>query len=264
MSDDIERTKNHYRKVAAAFGMDPKSSMRDQYIRQSEILFFKNSIERFIKSFKVKKKKLKILEIGCGNGHLLELLSIEFPQCEFIGVELTEELAALALKRPYKNARVIIGDVCQELFVTESFDLIISERVLINILHNERRMRAMKNIRSWLKKGGQLFIAESFLEPLNELNHARLEMRLGKILPSNHNRYLTEKEMSQIDLELIPGVLPENYLSTHFYLSRVFHHLICPPGGQKKDNGFVNFLNQALKPAAGNFSPLLFKTFLKS
>ena len=72
----------HYKKVAKSFGKGPHSSMQDQFIREKEIEFFCGEIQRFRE---LKKKLPEVLDVGCGNGHLLEKLEEKFVDCKLKG-----------------------------------------------------------------------------------------------------------------------------------------------------------------------------------
>ena len=67
---------NHYEKLARSFGEGPHCTMQDQVIRQSEVQFFVQEIKRFCEE---KGPQAKILDVGCGNGYLLEVLEKTFP-----------------------------------------------------------------------------------------------------------------------------------------------------------------------------------------
>ena len=62
----------HYEKIADGHQLNPSSTMEDQYIRKSEIEFFISSIRRYM--LEKKRKNLSVLDLGCGNGYLLEQL----------------------------------------------------------------------------------------------------------------------------------------------------------------------------------------------
>lgn len=254
---------DHYRKEAASKGLSKESTMHDEYIREHESRFILKEIDRHHAE---NDRPLKILEIGCGNGYLLSLLVQRYPGCRFWGLEFTRELCELAMSRGLKDATIIEGDCRVKHFDEQSFDLIISERVLINLLDNNDKIAALKQICNALKVKGKYIMVESFNEPLSNLNKARKELAMEEIKPAYHNEYLDEGMIALLKKsgfkELEPA-LPSNFLSTHYFLTRILHESVRPRDGHIKNTEFVKFFDEALMPAIGNYSPVLFRVFEK-
>ena len=59
----------------------------------------------------------------------------------------------------------------------------------------------------------------------------------------------------------IESVVSSNYLSTHFFVSRILHQLIRPDGGKVKYSHLVSFMAEGFGPGVGNYSPVLFRSF---
>src|SRR5690606_11944083 len=167
-----------YRNVAQRYGTSPRSTMKDQFIRNAEVSFVAGEIARYQKEIW---PAPSVADIGCGNGHLLSELSLQYPELRLFGVEFTPELAQVAIDRDLANAHVVQGDCRDPEFLKQKVDLIITERMLINLLSDQDKAIALKNIASKLKPQGRLLMIESFVEPWRELNRARLEMRLPEI-----------------------------------------------------------------------------------
>lgn len=261
---DDELILNHYKKVASNFGDSPNSTMADPYIREMEIKFFIGEISRIKKNNPSIKK---VLDLGCGNAHLLSVLQETFPELSFYGLEFTPELLEIALNRSLPSVIIKQGDAREADSFTETFDIIITERVIINILTWEGQEKALRNISHWLNPNGHYLMVESFRESWEELNKGRKEMSLEEIPVSYQNRYLNERVipiLKDLHLEEIKGEIPLNYLSTHFYLSRIVHVMLKPDGGRGKNSRFVRFFDDALPPAVGNYSPILFRVFKKT
>ncbi len=254
---------NHYEKLAKSFGEGPHCTMQDQVIRQNEIRFFSQEIDRFCK---LNGRALKVLDVGCGNGYLLDVLEKSFPESSFGGIEFSPHLFEIAKNRGLERAVVKKGDCREKNFWPNKVDLIITERVIINLLSWEEQFQAFLNIADLLHEGGLYLMSESFRTPWVQLNKGRKEMLMEEIPISPHNRYLSDKLGSVLDrigLEEIDGLWPSNYLSTHFYLSRIFSGAVKPKGGVGKNTLFLEFFNEALPPGVGNFSPILFRVFKK-
>jgi len=257
---------DYYKKIAAKNGLSPTSSMQDQYIRDSEIAFCIGEIERYI--LEVGKQDITFFEVGCGNGHLLAILRERFPKIKLFALEFTPELYTQATSREIPNCQIVLGDARDIAFYPENVDLIISERVIINILSRKGQFQAFHNIANSLLPGGRYIQIESYSEPLAELNSALKEMLLDGLEESRHNKYLYEKMLGfmhqRTGLVEIDGHMPKNFLSTHFYVTRVFHKSILPKGGKVKFSRMAKFFVDALPIGIGNYSPILFRVFQKN
>ncbi|MCK5073667.1 MAG: class I SAM-dependent methyltransferase [Bacteriovoracaceae bacterium] len=254
---------NHYKKVAGSFGLRSSSTMEDPFVRKKEIEFIIEEIQRL---FLELKRDIVILDAGCGNGYTLSCLKERFPTFVFYGVEFSPELCELAVSRNLEGVKITNGDIREKDFFKETVDIVITERVIINILNRGHQDDAIANISSVLPDGGLYVMIESFVGPLKELGDARDEMCLDEIEESYQNKYLNEpfvKRMVKYGLTENTPVMPRNYLSSHFYLTRVFHKAMRPDGGKVKFTKMVDFFREAIPPAVGNFSPILFRSFRK-
>lgn len=260
-SDDF--IKEYYRDIAQTFGDSPKSTMEDSFIRSKEVAFFVKEVKRFIDTFEFYPS---ILDVGCGNGHLLRILSEQFPQCSLYGLEFSPDLYQLALKRNIANCHIQNGDMRNKKDMNYQVDIVISERSLINVKSFDQQSKALENISHCLSIPGRYLMSESFKTPLENLNSARKEFTLEPLKESIQNLYLSQSLNSKFKscgFKEIAGLTNKNELSTHFYLSRVFHYASRPEGGRKKETQFIKFFDDALPHNIGNYSPILFKVYEK-
>lgn len=258
---------NHYKKLAKNYGAHQNSSMRDKVIRRAEVDFILGEVKNW--ATKKRKKKFTIFEAGCGNGHLLSCLSQNFPSAKLYGLEFTPELCQIAQERNLPSTILKNGDLCQENFFDEmkSCDIAITERVIINILERPDQYIAVENIASKLKKGGLYIMVESFRMPLVRLNMAREEMSLPPIAVPVYNRYLSDtfvdKAIEKYGFKRLEGQRPAQYLSTHFYLTRVLNDVIRKQTNGRALNHFIFFLEEALPKGVGSYSPIEFRVYQK-
>jgi len=253
----------HYKKIAANFKDLSTSSMEDRFVREKEIEFILTELTR---EYSLQQTELKVLDVGCGNGYTLSEIKNHFPFFKLYGVEFTPELFEIAIARNLAGVEIFNRDARKADFFDDTVDVAITERVIINILNKKDQETAIINIASRIKIGGLYIMIESFKEPLVQLNLARDEMSLTPIPESYQNIYLSEFFVGRIKkygLEEITPVMPSNYLSSHFFNSRIIHNAIRPEGGKVKHTRFVSFLDQAVPPAIGNYSPILFRIFRK-
>lgn len=98
------------------------------------------------------KKRLKILDAGCGAGAALEYLS---KYGETIGVDISDE----ALKFAVRQGKVLKADITNLPFKDSSFDLVFCYGVLYHMWVKDER-KALDEFRRVLKSGGILLLEE--------------------------------------------------------------------------------------------------------
>ena len=106
-------------------------------------------IYKLIKNFD---RNIKILEIGCASGSLLELLIVNGFK-NIYGIDISEEAIKLCKKKGIKNCHVM--DAVNMKFKNEEFDLIIAADVLEHIKDHNIALNEWKRI---LKKNGKMII----------------------------------------------------------------------------------------------------------
>jgi SAM-dependent methyltransferase len=199
---------------------------------------------------------MRILEVGCGNG----ITSIEIARrhkVEILGIDFATEMIAaansmLAGQQLKGSAKFRVGDVLGSLGLTERFDLIYSERVLINLPDWAAQRQAILNISELLADKGVYVMCENSQDGLAQINALREQVGLPAIIPPWHNRYFHDAEVEQLS---VPGVILEAvnyYSSTYYFLSRVVNAFLAAQEG--KDPDYRAPINQlALRlPAIGD------------
>ncbi len=257
---------SHYNKVAFEDGANPSSTMKDEYVRNAETEGIIRTIDAFKKN---RNERLKIIDVGCGNGYTLSILKNKFPTFEFQGIEKNNELRAIANKRLKPlNINVYFGDVLDNLVETHGkSDVVICQRVLINLLNKEDQLKSIKNVSELVKNGGIIILIECMAESLNNLNDARAEFGLSIISPSFHNLYMNYDMLPSCKNGFEPfksvEIPKENFLSSHYYITRVLHDILLQGRPFIRNSHFVKFLSQALPKEIGDYSPLKFFFFKK-
>src|SRR5688572_32843510 len=124
----------HYRKEAEAQGADASSTMKDAITRGREV----ESIRALVSHLRASVGPVqRALEIGCGNGYLLEVLRQDHPDLQLSALEYTPEMVELARSRGVAAVTVHHGDVREPPFETGAFDLVITERCIINVMDQD-------------------------------------------------------------------------------------------------------------------------------
>jgi ubiquinone/menaquinone biosynthesis C-methylase UbiE len=256
-NDELIRT--HYREVAQKHGASPRSSMEDDFVREKEL-------EWIVDFYRVVSKEaqhsLRVLEVGCGNGYALNMLSRLDGADQFLGIDFSEDLLSIASARQLSNCLFKAGDVRALDLESEVFDWVYTERCLINVLSWKEQEAALREIARVLKRGAYYLMIEAFTDGLYNNNKARLECGLPEIEQAYHNNYFDKDLFLQAIDDLYTIVeasrldkfpMASNFLSSHYFVSRV----LCPAltKGEVVRNSEVAKFFSFLAPM-GNYSPI--------
>lgn len=123
---------------------------------------------------------MRLLDVGCGSGHLLELLGRRFPGIRLTGMDLSREMTARAKRAlgALQGATVVRCDALRLPFVSGAFDLVVS---MASIKHWPDRGKGVSEICRVLKPGGRFFIMEA--NPLSSRRAALNFVRLWRLTP---------------------------------------------------------------------------------
>lgn len=104
---------------------------------------------------------MKVLDVGCGAGHLMIQLARDFPKCEFVGIEVDRFAVEDAHKYMEESD---VGDRVAMLFLDAAsmdyeaeFDLV-NMAVVLHEIRPDTRHRAMTNCRRALRDSGEIVI----------------------------------------------------------------------------------------------------------
>ena len=262
LSENDKVIKEHYKLQAELSKDTATSTMADPIIREKEVALISN----FFNLETIKKNCKDVLEIGCGNGYTISLLKDKYPNYKFTGLDFSEDLLKIANDRKLEGVEFLQGDARKLQFQDESFDVIYTERCIINLLTWPEQQQALQEMKRILRKGGYILFMESFSDGYNNLNKARTELGLDAIAMPHHNLYF-EKEtfepfVSSLFTIIDPmsigaadaNVLNRNFLSTHYFVARVMHPLMTKGDPFLKNTEFVKF--HSFLPPSGCYSAI--------
>lgn len=250
---------DHYRQEALKHGAEPNSTMADEIIRGREIAAILRLLDFVLARGAIASPRL--LEIGCGNAYLLSVLRSRFPRMALTGIEYTPEMVAIAAARKISECTVNQGDARKLPFADRSFELVVTERCFINVMDRKDQERCFAEAARVLVPGGHFVCVEAFTDGLNDLNAARVEMGLEPNKEPHHNLWLDkpwflkaiEPMFRVIDVAGDPSLPPPNFLSSHYFISRVMY-----PALTKREiiynTHFVKFFS--FLPPIGNYGPV--------
>ena len=255
MSNTYQETvTKHYEQVAEQHGLSETSTMEDMTTRRKEIEAITTVLDKTVQ------QSSRVLEIGCGNGVLLDALRTRYPDLKLTGRDFSQPMVELAQSRGIANCDVAHGDVRSLDFQDETFDLVVGERVIINLMNREHQWEALAEIARVLRPGGHYICIEAFKDGLDCLNEARGELGLEPNAEAYHNLWFEEagfreeaaKHFDLLDSDALAGV-PQHFLSSYYFISRVVYPAVTRTD-LKYNTHFVRFF--ADQPPRGAYSPI--------
>ena len=210
---------------------DTKNRVRDFWNKRAALGRFAGTRDLIAKQLEIEAISnyvhdgMNILEVGCGNGITAIEIARQY-EVQILGLDFAGEMVAAA--KSLASDQVLrgrvkfrVGDFESMSDVSDRFDLIYTERVLVNLPHWSDQERAIVSILALLAEGGLYVMCENSQEGLERLNGLRRRVDLPEIKPPWHNRYLRETELSEIEVEGVSLEARLDYSSTYYFLSRV-------------------------------------------
>ncbi len=247
--------------------------MSDEAKKQQEVLAFWNSragLGQWAGTRDVTAKQLEmevlaglardgmsILEVGCGNG-ITALEIARRHKVKILAMDYAAEMIAaahglLAGQTLPGQVEFRVGDVRQLAGVGAGFDLIYTERVLINLPDWPAQRQAITDILTLLAPGGCYAMCENSQEGLEAVNQMRLAVGLPAVVPPWHNRYFRDAELAGFKMDGIVLEEVRHYSSTYYFLSRVVNAALAAREGREPEyEAPINQLALQLPPL-GNF-----------
>ena len=221
-----------------------------------DIITFDMEINEILKELK---DGQTILNIGCGNG----VKDIEYCQKKHIhlkGIDFSQQMIDVAKTQLNKIANLQgslefeYGDVLN-LNESKKYDVVITNRCLINLESDEQQIQAIDSIYEVLNDDGIFLMMECTMQGLNNINDIRKKFGLEEIKERWHNKYLNEEKILDYISKKFKDVEINNFNSTYFLLSRTLNALMT------KNTDEINYtseINQyaAKLPALGAYAPL--------
>lgn len=259
MSNTAKKVQQYWEDRAKSAQLNVTATTDDVYLRSLEVKTFINEIK------KIKKKNLRILDIGCGDGFTTISVAREVKGSKFIGVDYSENMIANAKNRLKSEASSVakrldffVGDATKlmEQFKPGEFDVIISSRCLINLTTPNQQYKTIGDISKILKRGGVYLGIENFLDGNNELNKVRKELGLNEISVRWHNLFFKPNEYLTKTKKMFKNVEIINFTSAYYFATRVIYSKYCQMTNVQPD--YLHEIHQLAidLPTTGNFSPI--------
>lgn len=189
----------------------------------------------------------KILDIGCGNG----CKDIEFSKQRDIdikGIDFSEQMIKTAKEFERDKLRFEQGNILA-LNESEKYDIIITNRCIINLESTQDQIKAINNINDTLKTHGTYLMLECTKSGLKSINDIRLGFGLPEIKERWHNNYLSD-EVVNYAKKIFNCIEVNNFNSTYFLISRTINALL----GYSYDSDINKYAAEL--PPLGDYAPL--------
>lgn len=178
-----------------------------------------------------------IAEFGCGNGstaiELLKHYDIKL-DCFDYSPAMIDSAKMLAKEYGLENKITFqVGDVREEKKLNKKYDLIYTERMIINLPDWKSQEKAICYLVSLLKFGGRYLMCENSKLGLDNLNTLRQAAGLEAIIPPWHNLYLEDHKVEEMISSVANLVGVESFSSTYYFLSRVVNAWLADKEGKK-------------------------------
>ena len=141
-----------------------------------------------------------LADIGCGNGEATVQYAAKVARCT--GFERSEHLRSEAEKAAQKSGRSNIsirsGDILDDSLPAAAFDVIVTQRLLINLASWEEQMQGILNVHRMLKPGGRYIMIENTNDGFLAVNDVRVALDMAPIPQHWHNRFFDYDEMMDV------------------------------------------------------------------
>lgn len=191
----LDGIRAHWQEWATRYGTELRATTKTSTVKAIEI----DALARAIRSIESERgPNLRILEMGCGNGQNCIALSRIFPSASFTGIDFIADMvdAANCLKKENGIADESLlfqeGNVLDLNLPEASFDIIFTDRCLINLNTDSLQQQAIKSLSDKLKDGGFLLMIENSQQTYDDQNKARMAVGLNPRIPAEFNHFFNE------------------------------------------------------------------------
>lgn len=190
-----------------------------------------------------------ILDLGCGDGVSTVKYARRVKTC--IALERSDYLFSKAQKTIRKanlrNIKLIKGDILEIPGYKDSFDRIITQRVLINLATWKDQMKAIKKIHFSLRKNGYYLMIENTYEGQDALNRVRRAVGLPDIPLHWHNLFFHHDKLIKFLKDKFK-IVKHHRFDLYYLLSRVYVNMFATferYGRQAKKSPIFNYSDPA-------------------
>jgi len=141
------------------------------------------------------------------------------------------------------NVNFFLADIKRKLKIKPIYDLVFTERMLINLDSWASQKKSIIKLVNCLKPKGTMVLMENSATGLKKINDYRSMLNLKKIKAPWHNLYLDDNKMLNFKIKNCKLTEVISYSSTYYFLSRVVNAWLANQRGIKPNyNAKINKL----------------------
>jgi SAM-dependent methyltransferase len=198
---------------------DPSTvSLVDLQLRELEVAF----VTKYLHSGQ------QIADIGCGDGRATRRYTKLVSRC--VGIERSEYLRGVAeaeqAEDPIGNLTFEAGDILDLSGHEGEFDVVLTERVLINLPSWRHQQQAIERVHASLRQGGLYVMLENTEDGDRALNELRGRVGLASIPQHWHNLFLDWEAFSEFVGHRFDLVERRGF-SLYYVLTRVYGQIFA-------------------------------------
>jgi ubiquinone/menaquinone biosynthesis C-methylase UbiE len=173
--------------------------------------------------------KDEMADFGCGDGESTVHYAAKARSC--LALEHSNHLRAKAARRfadaRLTNMTLVAGDALDLSAYANKFDLVVSQRLVINFMTWEEQKQVLENIHGSLRPGGRYIMIENTFEGFEAMNAVRRAVGLANVpLHDWHNYFLHYDQL----MKFLDGkfkIEKAHTFNLYYLLTRVFVNMFA-------------------------------------
>jgi ubiquinone/menaquinone biosynthesis C-methylase UbiE len=203
----------------------------------------------------------RVLDVGCGNGASLIQLGQE-RGCFGVGIDFSSamvtearvNIASAGLDKRFEIHEATLPPVPDKYGL---FDVVYSQRCLINLRSPDEQCVAVQSVASVLKPGGKYLMIECSIDGSERTNVVREQVGLKPIDPPWHNLFLKEQDVASWGTADLIFEKLVHLSSTYNFLSRIVYAKLADQKNEPlRYDSEINVLATRLPRDIGEFGPV--------
>ncbi len=197
--------------IHAYWERDDVESMYDKHLLQAEIDLIRPRIS----------ERSKVLDAGCGEGEgTLAYAGVPGVRITAVDFSATRLKKAAARVKGMDHVEFRHVDFLKPYRLDTDFDVVISQRFLINLPTWELQSKVLSDLAAFLKPGGRLLMLEGSRQGVDALNKFRAAWGLEPIPVKWHNLFFDDEQLVEYMRRSGFRLVEQDGLGTYFALTR--------------------------------------------